>query len=294
MPSYQQYAKYQPRRTASNGQLVRWFIYLVILIALVWIVSGCLNRGESDTNGTPTIANTANENATVDANANGNSNVNGTTAERTASLETYDVATDCTGVISQFGREKKLVLTFGGRGNGANVDDILSVLSATSTPASFFFTGTFAENQAQVVEKIAQAGYRIYNQSDTHPDFETLTEDEALQELEGADETISAITELTTKPFFRPPYGSVDDTVTETVKSAGYCPVTWTVDGMDWQASATAESVQTRVTERFGNGAIILLQVGGVGTPEALSGIISDAAAAGYSFVTLPELLGAT
>jgi peptidoglycan/xylan/chitin deacetylase (PgdA/CDA1 family) len=271
---------------------VRWFVYIVILIALVWIVSGCLNRDDASSGTTETNTNETNVNAAT--NANGNSNVNGSATNRVAALESYDVETACDGVISQSGRDKKLVLTFSGRANGSNVDEIIAALNGSSTPASFFFTGTFAENHADVVEKIAQAGFRVYNQSDSHPDFETLTEDEALQELEQADETISAITKLTTKPFFRPPFGSVDADVTATVKAAGYCPVTWTVDGMDWQAASTAESITTRVQEKIAPGAIILLQVGGIGTTEALPGIINDAKADGYTFVSLPELLGAT
>jgi len=291
MPAYQRYGRYQRQRTASNGQIVRWLLYLIVLAVIIWLISGCLNRGDKQE--APILANAnSNENTNgpvVNGNANVNSNTNSTVSA--AAAEAFDVEADCDGTISQYGNKKQVALTFGGRGDGGNVADVLKVLKDSNAPASFFFTGTFAKNHSDVVKEVSDAGFRVYNQSNTNQDFETITEDEALQELEQADEKISAVTGLTSKPFFRPPYGSVDDAVTETVKSAGYCPVTWTVDGLDWQADSTSESVRTRVVDRAVKGEIIMLHVGSSVTPAALQGIITDLRDQGYEFVSLGQLI---
>jgi peptidoglycan/xylan/chitin deacetylase (PgdA/CDA1 family) len=291
MPAYQRYGRYQRQRTASNGQIARWLLYLIILAVIIWLISGFLNRGDKQE--APILANAnSNENTNsqvVNGNANVNSNTNSTVSA--AAAEAFDVEADCEGTISQYGNKKQVALTFGGRGDGGNVADVLKVLKDSNAPASFFFTGTFAKNHSDVVKAVSDAGFRVYNQSDTNQDFETITEDEALQELEQADEKISAVTGLTSKPFFRPPYGSVDDAVTKTVKSAGYCPVTWTVDGLDWQADSTSESVRTRVVDRAVKGEIIMLHVGSSVTPAALQGIITDLRDQGYEFVSLGQLI---
>lgn len=296
MEPYQRYSIYRERRTTSRGQLVRWFIYLLILIALVWIVTSCLRRPDDQSNGTDEASNqnatAASENSNAsnsNSNTNANSNIN---ASLDVSEGSFKVATDCEGPISLLSQAgKKVSLTFGSRGDGANAAEVIKILKDANAPASFFFTGSFAKSHPTVVKTVSDAGFRVYNQSDSNPDFETITEDEALTELEQADEKISAVTGRTTKPFFRPPYGSVDDAVTATVKSAGYCPVTWTVDGMDWKADSTADSVTTQVMSRVKNGAIVMLNVGSSSVTAALPNIISQVRSGGYTLVTLAELI---
>ncbi len=295
MEPYQRYSIYRERRTTSRSQLVRWSVYLLILIALAWIVTSCLRRPSNQPSGTDETGNqntaAANQNSNA-SNSNGNANANSNANARLdVSESSFDVAADCTGPISVLGGGAKVALTFGGRGDGANAAEVVKILQDANAPASFFFTGNFAENHQSVVKTISDAGFRVYNQSDSNPDFETITEDEALTELEQADEKISAITGRTTKPFFRPPYGSVDDVVTTTVKSAGYCPITWTVDGMDWQAASTADSVTTQVMGRVKNGAIVMLHVGSPTVTQALPNIISQIRSEGYTLVTLAELV---
>lgn len=296
MPAYQRYARYQERKSVTNAKLIRWVLYVIALIVVVILVQQVFGGKSDDAAENVVLENanlqtdeSANTNVAADENANGNTN----TSVASAVAEDFDVATQCDGVISVVGGEKKMTLTFSGRGNGSNVDEILQVLQEANAPASFFFTGVFTRNNPDVVQKISEAGYRIYNQSDSHPDFEDLTEDEALLELEAADEAISDITGLTTKPFFRPPFGSVDQTVTDIVTSAGYCPVTWTVDGLDWQAGATATDIEARVMSRVANGGIVLLQVGGISTEDALPTIITELRAQGYELVSLADLVGA-
>ncbi|USN53254.1 MAG: polysaccharide deacetylase family protein [Candidatus Nomurabacteria bacterium] len=295
MPAYQRYARYQERKPVTNAKLFRWILYVVALIIVVVLIQRVFGKGDTNSadtaveNSTTQLAEVTNTNTETNENADANTN----TSVAPAVAEDFDVATQCDGVISVLGGAKKMTLTFSGRGNGANVDEILQVLQEANAPASFFFTGTFARNNPDVVQKISDAGYRIYNQSDTHPDFEDLTEDEALLELEAADEEISGITNLTTKPFFRPPFGSVDQTVTDIVMSAGYCPVTWTVDGLDWQAGATAADIEARVMSRAANGGIVLLQVGGISTEDALPTIITELRDQGYELVSLADLVAA-
>ena len=130
MEPYQRYSIYRERRTTSRGQLVRWFVYLLILIVLVWIVTSCLKRPNDQSSGTDE---TSNQNAAAEnsnaSNSNGNANANSNTnASLDVSESSFDVAADCTGPISVLGGGTKVRLTFGGRGDGANAAGVATSL----------------------------------------------------------------------------------------------------------------------------------------------------------------------
>lgn len=287
MPEYQRYHRYQDKGSVTNSKLIRWLIYIVILFVIILLIRACLGGS-----GDETASESTETEQVIDENNNTNSSDQETDTETNiATVESFDVASQCDGVISLYGNESKIALTFGGRGSGANVDEILQILNDSGAPGSFFFTGVFARNNPEVVTKINNAGFRVYNQSDSHPDFEDLTEDEMLQELEQADEEISALTGLTTKPFFRPPYGSVTEAIADVVISAGYCSVTWTVDAMDWSSGVSSSEVYDRVMGRAQDGAIVLLHIGSDPLPSALPDIITDLRAEGYELVSLADLV---
>ncbi|MFH0853050.1 MAG: polysaccharide deacetylase family protein [bacterium] len=292
MPEYQRYYRYQDKGSVTNSKLVRWLVYIIVLFVIILLIRACLGGGGKQTEGELTNESTEAEQVT-DENSNTNSSDQETdTKASIATVESFDVASQCDGIISLYGSEPKIALTFGGRGSGANVDEILKILSDSGVPGSFFFTGVFARNNPEVVTKINQAGFRVYNQSDSHPDFEDLTEDEMLQELELADEEISKLTGLTTKPFFRPPYGSVTEAIADVVISAGYCSVTWTVDALDWSSGVASSEVYDRVMERAQDGAIVLMHIGSDPLPSALPDIITDLRTEGYELVSLADLVG--
>lgn len=77
---------------------------------------------------------------------------------------------------------------------------------------------------------------------------------------------------------------------------AGYGhTIMWTIDTVDWQG-VSSTAIRDKVLANASAGSIVLMHVGGgaTGTPDALPGMISGLRTAGYRFVTISQLLGAS
>ena len=62
------------------------------------------------------------------------------------------------------------------------------------------------------------------------------------------------------------------------------------MDSLDWK-DLSAKEIETRVIKRVKNGSIVLFHNQGLHTAEALPNIIKTLKEAGYSFVTIGELI---
>ncbi len=230
-----------------------------------------------------------NTNGNVNAATNANSNANANTSTNTTGFSTAD----CTKTFSRGSADqKRITLTFNvGTSKEGQIQKVLDSLKNTSTAAAFFARGDVAENNPDLINKIDQAGFPIYNFSYNHPYFTDLPPSGIAEQLEKAESAISQRTGKTTKPFFRPPYGSIDDDVFAAVKEAGYCSVTWTIDALDWSSDSTDESSKERVLTNATNGAIILMQASNAITADIVSSLITELQAKGFTLVDLTTLL---
>jgi peptidoglycan-N-acetylglucosamine deacetylase len=99
---------------------------------------------------------------------------------------------------------------------------------------------------------MAKEGHHFINHSQSHPSltgFSTsakpLTATQRQAQLAEADDVISALTGATTKPWFRPPYGDLDNGVALDVAAAGYPMIAmWTVDSLGWKSTPASQVVQ--------------------------------------------------
>jgi peptidoglycan/xylan/chitin deacetylase (PgdA/CDA1 family) len=110
------------------------------------------------------------------------------------------------------------------------------------------------------------------------------------------DSTIAAIRAQSgyTPCVFRPPYGSVNDSVARTARSLGLATVTWNVDPSDYAQPGTAAIVH-RVLAQVQPGSIIISHDGGGPRGQTLAAypkIIAALHRRGYRLVTIPQLLG--
>ena len=62
-------------------------------------------------------------------------------------------------------------------------------------------------------------------------------------------------------------------------------------DSLDWQDSATADSIYNRVTSKVTNGSIVLFHNDAEHTPEALPNILKTLKEQGYEFVFIDDLI---
>jgi peptidoglycan/xylan/chitin deacetylase (PgdA/CDA1 family) len=93
-------------------------------------------------------------------------------------------------------------------------------------------------------------------------------------------------------PFFRPPYGAYNGTLTSLLGELGYrALVMWDVDSRDWSGLA-AETIAHQVIAEASAGSVVLFHLHGVHTAEALRKVIPGLLARGYAFTTVGGLFG--
>jgi peptidoglycan/xylan/chitin deacetylase (PgdA/CDA1 family) len=192
---------------------------------------------------------------------------------------------------------KVVALTFDAGADVGYTKQILDTLAANGVKASFGMTGHWAETNPDLMRRIASEGHTIINHTYTHRSFTgRSTNSGALSYQTRADElwkTESAIVRLTntsTKPYFRPPYGDYDNSVLLDVYSRGYSyNVMWTVDSLGWKGLSKSEIVQ-RCLNGLQPGAIYLFHVGAQSQDgPALQTLINELRARGYGFATIDQ-----
>lgn len=218
-------------------------------------------------------------------------------------------------VVTPAPGEPAIVLNHGPRGSsrvaltfdlGGRLDpalDIMDWLEAEGIHATIFPTGATVQGTSvgeQVVRRVADRPdlFDLGNHSWDHPDFTGLGGAEIADQLDRSEALIAGEADgLTTRPWFRPPYGAWDDAVARAVADAGWAYlVMWDIDTIDWRPTAdggpTADDIVTKVVGRAQGGSIVLMHLGGFNTLDALPELVAGLRAKGLEPVTLSELLG--
>lgn len=189
--------------------------------------------------------------------------------------------------------QRVVALTFDDGSDGTYVNNILSTLQQHNIKATFFLTGSGAEDHPQSIINVVNAGHDIGNHSYNHPHFPQVSVAEIQSQMNRTETIIRNLTGKSTLPFFRAPYGETNATVLNTVGDLGYTyTLHWTIDSLDWTGNS-ADDIYNRVINNMAPGAIVLMHagVGATNTVTALNRIIPQLKNMGYSFVTISQLL---
>jgi peptidoglycan/xylan/chitin deacetylase (PgdA/CDA1 family) len=186
---------------------------------------------------------------------------------------------------------KLIALTFDDGPYPVDTPMLLAVLRAAGVPATFFVIGRDAEQYPGLVRAIAAGGHEIANHTETHPDLSALDDAGVTAELQRGAATL---TRLSSDPAithaFRPPHGRFREATLAVAQGAGYDTILWTDDPGDWRN--VSRTVLAAHIARFATAPeILLLHSGRPETVALLPGIIQQYRAAGYTFVTVAELL---
>lgn len=191
-------------------------------------------------------------------------------------------------------RSKPLVaLTFDTGAGTPVVRVILQELREAKVHATFFLVGNWVQENPELVAEIARDGHDLANHSWNHPNFTELSDDQIVSQVVWTDDYVRRATGCTTRPFFRAPFGSLNNHVLETLARTGFESIFWSAHGGDWLPGKTMESVRETVEKNTGNGTIIVLHSSVPETAQAVPYIISDLRARGLELVRLSELLAA-
>ncbi len=203
-------------------------------------------------------------------------------------------------VISKGDSSRNVVaLTFDAGSDRGYTTQILDTLRDNDVPASWGMTGKWAEQNPDLIQRIADEGHDFINHSYDHASFTGFSTDSAPQsraqrweQLDRTEAIINDLTGMSTRPFFRPPYGDYDASVNEDIGARGYrYNVMWTVDSRGWMG-LTADEIVARCLELHEPGAIYIFHVGSASQDgPALQRIIDGLRDLGYDFVSVPDLI---
>lgn len=186
----------------------------------------------------------------------------------------------------------KIALTFDAGASSKPTPSLLAALESKGVRSTFFLTGKWVESNRELTRQIAAAGHEIGNHTYSHPDLRKLTDDEIREQLARTEELVQSTAGVSTKPFFRPPFGARDSRVLAVARDEGYRSVYWTADSWDaFKKGIKAAEIEERVLERSKDGAIVLMHCGSWPTVEALPEIIDELRSRGYDLVTVSELV---
>lgn len=193
----------------------------------------------------------------------------------------------------------EIALTFDAGADRGYASQILDVLKANGITASFGITGQWAQANPDLVTRMVKEGHQILNHTWSHPSFTGVSASPALTSASGratqltsTADYIAALTGYRVAPFWRPPYGDIDDSVRRDVYDAGYyLTIMWSIDSMGWNG-ATVSQILNTCGYGAKSGDIILMHVGASSNDyAALQRLIEILRSRGFGFVSVSQLL---
>jgi peptidoglycan/xylan/chitin deacetylase (PgdA/CDA1 family) len=288
----------------SSVNFARWMLVSAVLPAAMLAVS-CADKGPNEATPTPQATGTQPAASATASVPPGTRPATKTATSAPAPTATSTPAPIPGGQVFEHGDRGSdmIALTFDMGGRVDPALDIMNWLVANEVRATIFMTGSMAANQnteaGREVLRIVEDHPDLFvlgNHSYSHPDFRELDAAGMASELERTEQAIAQTTDVSARPFFRPPFGGVDASVVSGVAAAGYDrTVMWDIDTIDWRpeedGGPTAADMVAKVTTNAQGGSIVLMHLGGYNTFDALPEMVANLRAKGLEPVTLAEML---
>ncbi len=171
---------------------------------------------------------------------------------------------------------------------------LLDELHKYQVPATFFLIGRDAEQWPEITRRIVADGNEIGDHTYSHPNLDQETAAQVENEvLRGRDVLWSITHDPSVRFLMRPPHGRYTITTLRTLQGIGYHVVLWTDDSGDWR-TLTPQQISRDMIRHASAPDIVLLHSGKLATIEALPDVIARFKRAGYTFVTVGEMLRLT
>jgi peptidoglycan/xylan/chitin deacetylase (PgdA/CDA1 family) len=166
----------------------------------------------------------------------------------------------------------------------------LDVLDRHRARATFFVVGECCAERRQALLDIVARGHEVAGHGYTHQPFPGMDRQTLRDELA---RTAALIPPTPSRPLVRPPRGATSLRSLALSAQAGYTTVLWSRDSDDCRTTS-ADDVAARLRpETIRPGEIVLLHEGQSWTLAALPRVLEAFAAAGWSMVTVGEILNA-
>ncbi|MCL2391759.1 MAG: polysaccharide deacetylase family protein [Oscillospiraceae bacterium] len=181
-----------------------------------------------------------------------------------------------------------IALTFDD-GPGLHTTEVLDILSAHGTPATFFVLGRLAERNPATITRMYNFGHEIANHSWSHALLTRENNARITKEIVNTNMVIESITGRA-PVLFRAPYGAVNSRVEQVLRDLDFPIINWSLDSRDWEnrnANAIYNATMRDVRDRD----ILLYHDIHITTAHALRRIIPSLIAQGFQLVTVSELM---
>ncbi len=165
--------------------------------------------------------------------------------------------------------------------------ELMAWLTDNEVPATIFVSG------GAVARPDSDEGRAVLDMLDRSPDlfelgshgfaaedFTALTAAQIAEELRRTEAVLAPLTSQDPRPLFAPPAGAWSEPVLVAAGAAGYrYAIRWDVDPVDWKPVAgggpTADEIVRKVLEGVQPGSVVLLQLGGPETLDALPELVA-------------------
>ena len=185
--------------------------------------------------------------------------------------------------------DNKIAISFDAAWGGDKTEKILDILDEYGIKTTFFMVDIWTQRYPELVKEIAARGHEIGNHSTTHPKMSTLSREKIRQELDTMADNAQALTGV--RPtLFRPPYGDYNNDVVLVAREAGYEPIQWSVDSLDWKNKGVQPLID-RATKNVKSGDIVLFHNDSKYILDALPTILKSYREQGFTVVPISELL---
>jgi peptidoglycan/xylan/chitin deacetylase (PgdA/CDA1 family) len=187
---------------------------------------------------------------------------------------------------------KKIALTFHGAGPLAYANSLLDIFVSTSTPVTVFAIGSWLKANPTMAKKIIDGGHDIGNHTMNHYHMKTLNAAKVKSEIAGCAAELKSLIG-NHGAFFRPS-GTQYSTalIRQTALKYGYSQcISYDVDSHDYQDPGKVAVIKN-VMQNIKGGSIVSLHFGHKNTVEALPTLITELHNAGYTPVTVTQLVG--
>lgn len=195
--------------------------------------------------------------------------------------------------------ERKVALTFDDGPSKPSTENLLDALDELNVLATFFCVGLHVQYHPDVVQRMYAAGHVIGNHSMMHSRKAGLM-------LTGSDhimDSTRAIADVIGRcpRLYRPPWGWLTPWEGQRLIQRGYAVIGWDVYTLDWKVpEIDGATIADGICRDVKPGSIILLHdsyavvsaCNKVEMVQAVRHLVPRLRAAGYEFVTIPQLLG--
>jgi peptidoglycan/xylan/chitin deacetylase (PgdA/CDA1 family) len=187
--------------------------------------------------------------------------------------------------------DPQINISFDVQGDPAQLMKILDILDQYGVRTTFFMQGEWVAQYPEATQEIARRGHELGNHSWTHFNFSEMTAEEVTKELEDTEALVQELTGQTTKPYFRPPFGSRSPLSIQTAYDLGYTTIIWTYGADEWRDGATAQTIYDNVYGNKAPGALYYTHTDRQIIIDALPRVIEAFQSDGYKLVTAGEIL---